>query len=81
MLPLWLGDGGVAQTVSAAGGGSPDAVPRAAEQAMATRRSTTPEQVATLVAMLASPVLGNLTGADVVIDGERRGERRMRQSR
>lgn len=45
------------------------------------RRSTTSEQVATLVAMLASPVLGNLTGADVVIDGERRGERRMRQSR
>ena len=66
---LWLGNGGVAETVSAAGGGTPDEVRRGAEQAMVTGRFTTPEEVAALVVMLASPVLGNLTGADVVIDG------------
>ncbi|MFF2053316.1 SDR family NAD(P)-dependent oxidoreductase [Leifsonia sp. NPDC058194] len=66
---LWLGAGGVAQTVSAAGGPSPEEVRHGAEQAMVTGRFTTPEEVAALVAMLASPVLGNLTGADVVIDG------------
>jgi NAD(P)-dependent dehydrogenase (short-subunit alcohol dehydrogenase family) len=66
---LWLGAGGVAETVSAAGGGSPDDVRRGAESAMVTGRFTTPEEVAALVAMLASPLLGNLTGSDVVIDG------------
>ncbi|WP_025158483.1 SDR family NAD(P)-dependent oxidoreductase [Leifsonia aquatica] len=66
---LWLGDGGVAQTVSAAGGGTPDDVRRGAEQAMVTGRFTTPEEVAALVVMLASLLLGNLTGAEVVIDG------------
>ncbi|WP_426624916.1 SDR family NAD(P)-dependent oxidoreductase [Leifsonia sp. McL0607] len=66
---LWLGAGGVAETVSAADGRSPEEVRRAAEQAMITGRFTTPEEVGSLVAMLASPVLGNLTGSDVVIDG------------
>jgi NAD(P)-dependent dehydrogenase (short-subunit alcohol dehydrogenase family) len=66
---LWLGAGGVAETVSAAGGGTPDDVRRGAEQSMVTGRFTTPEEVGALVAMLASPVLGNLTGSDVVIDG------------
>ena len=66
---LWLGAGGVAQTVSAAGGGTPEEVRHGAEQAMVTGRFTTPEEVGALVAMLASPVLGNLTGSDVVIDG------------
>lgn len=66
---LWLGAGGVAETISAAGGGTPEEVRHGAEQAMVTGRFTTPEEVGALVAMLASPVLGNLTGADVVIDG------------
>ncbi|CAM5355986.1 SDR family NAD(P)-dependent oxidoreductase [Leifsonia shinshuensis] len=66
---LWLGAGGVAETVSAAGGGTPEEVRHGAEQAMVTGRFTTPEEVGALVAMLASPVLGNLTGSDVVIDG------------
>lgn len=66
---LWLGDGGVAATVAAAGGGTPEDVRHGAEQAMVTGRFTTPDEVGALVAMLASPVLGNLTGADIVIDG------------
>lgn len=66
---LWLGDGGVAQTVAAATGADPAEVRRGAEQSMATGRFTTPEEVAALVVMIASPLLPNLTGADVVIDG------------
>lgn len=66
---LWLGAGGVAQTVAAATGGDPDAVRHGAEQSMVTGRFTTPEEVAALTAMIASPLLGNLTGADLVIDG------------
>ena len=68
---LWLGAGGVAQTVAAAGGGGgdPTQVKRGAEESMVTGRFTTPEEVAALAVMLASPLLGNLTGSDVVIDG------------
>jgi NAD(P)-dependent dehydrogenase (short-subunit alcohol dehydrogenase family) len=66
---LWLGKGGVAQTVSAANGSSADDVRKGAEQQMVTGRFTRPEEVADLVAMLASPRLGNVTGSDFVIDG------------
>ncbi|WP_438854374.1 SDR family NAD(P)-dependent oxidoreductase [Agromyces sp. M3QZ16-3] len=71
---LWLGDGGVAATVSAAAGGGAGAsradVVAGAEASMVTGRFTTSEEVAALVAFLASDrVAGNLTGADVVIDG------------
>jgi NAD(P)-dependent dehydrogenase (short-subunit alcohol dehydrogenase family) len=66
---LWLGDGGVAGTVAAANGGSPQDV--AAKQAAeaATGRFTTPEEVAELVVLLAGERAGNVTGADFVIDG------------
>ena len=40
-----------------------------AEAAMVTGRFTTPDEVATLVALLASPRTGNVTGAQYVIDG------------
>jgi NAD(P)-dependent dehydrogenase (short-subunit alcohol dehydrogenase family) len=36
---------------------------------MATGRFTTPTEVATIVALLASPRLANVTGANWVIDG------------
>jgi NAD(P)-dependent dehydrogenase (short-subunit alcohol dehydrogenase family) len=69
---LWLGDHGVAATVAAATGTDADTA-RAAVVAgiggFATGRFTTPEEVATLVVLLASQRTANVTGANYVIDG------------
>jgi NAD(P)-dependent dehydrogenase (short-subunit alcohol dehydrogenase family) len=66
---LWLGDHGVAATIGRATGVDPASVREQATTAIATRRFTTPEEVATLVALLASPRTANVTGANYVIDG------------
>jgi len=67
---LWLGDGGVAATLSATAGSVRADVVAGAEASMVTGRFTKPDEVAALVAFLASDlVAGNLTGADIVIDG------------
>lgn len=66
---LWLGAGGVAETVARATGGNPDEVAEQAASGMATGRFTTPREVADLVLLLASDRAGNVTGADFVIDG------------
>jgi NAD(P)-dependent dehydrogenase (short-subunit alcohol dehydrogenase family) len=66
---LWLGDHGVAATIAAATGGDAATVREQAIAAMPTGRFTTPEEVATLVAVLASPRAGNVTGSNYVIDG------------
>jgi NAD(P)-dependent dehydrogenase (short-subunit alcohol dehydrogenase family) len=69
---LWLGDDGVAATVAEATGVDRET---AREQVVAsiggfaTGAFTTPEGVATLVALLASPRTSNVTGANFVIDG------------
>jgi NAD(P)-dependent dehydrogenase (short-subunit alcohol dehydrogenase family) len=69
---LWLGDDGVAATVAAATGVDEDTA-RAAVVAsiggFATGRFTSPEEVATLVVLLASQRTANVTGANYVIDG------------
>jgi NAD(P)-dependent dehydrogenase (short-subunit alcohol dehydrogenase family) len=67
--PLWLGAGGVAETFAAGSGGDPAAVADGAVAGSATKRFTTPEEVADLVLLLASGRAGNITGADYVIDG------------
>ncbi|HEY0687882.1 MAG TPA: SDR family oxidoreductase, partial [Kribbella sp.] len=66
---LWLGEGGVAETVAGAVGGEPGAIAEQAAAGSITGRFTRPEEIADLVVFLASDRAGNLTGADIVIDG------------
>ena len=69
---LRLGEGGVAQTVGKAMGVDADTARErviAGIGGLATGRFTTPEEVATLVVMLASERTGNVTGANYIIDG------------
>lgn len=66
---LWLGDDGVAATVGRASGVDPATVREQAAAGIPSGRFTTPEEVATLVVMLASPRTANVTGANYVIDG------------
>ena len=69
---LWLGKDGVAETVAKATGTDPDTARKnilASIGGLATGRMTTPEEVATLVVMLASPRTANVTGSNYVIDG------------
>jgi NAD(P)-dependent dehydrogenase (short-subunit alcohol dehydrogenase family) len=66
---LWLGPGGVAETVGRAQGLDPTAVRDAAVAGTPTGRFTRPGEVADLVLMLASEAAGNITGCDVLIDG------------
>ena len=69
---LWLGQDGVAQTVAKATGVDPETAKKnvlASIGGLPTGRMTTPEEVATLVVMLASPRTANVTGSNYVIDG------------
>jgi NAD(P)-dependent dehydrogenase (short-subunit alcohol dehydrogenase family) len=66
---LWLGGGGVAATVSAAAGLTPDDVVAQASGATVTGRFSKPSEVADLVLFLAGDRSRNITGSDFVIDG------------
>jgi NAD(P)-dependent dehydrogenase (short-subunit alcohol dehydrogenase family) len=69
---LWLGKGGVAETVARATGVDPETARKnviASIGGLATGRLTTPEEVATLVVLLASERTANVTGSNYVIDG------------
>ena len=69
---LWLGEDGVAQTVGRALGIDADTARAQIVAGMGgipSGRFTTPEEVATLVVLLASERTGNVTGANYVIDG------------
>jgi NAD(P)-dependent dehydrogenase (short-subunit alcohol dehydrogenase family) len=66
---LWLGDHGVAQTVGRATGAGADAVREEMTDGMPTGKFTTPREVATIVTLLASPRMANVTGANWLIDG------------
>ena len=66
---LWLGKEGVASTLSGSLGGSPSDYEQGAVAGTATRRFTTPQEVADLIVFLASDRSGNITGVDYIIDG------------
>ena len=66
---LWLGEHGVAAVFADATGVDADTIRTTAAAAIATGRFTTPEEVATLVTMLASDRIANVTGVNYVIDG------------
>jgi NAD(P)-dependent dehydrogenase (short-subunit alcohol dehydrogenase family) len=69
---LWLGKDGVAHTVAKATGVDPETARKnvlASIGGIPTGRLTTPEEVATLAVLLASPVTANVTGSNYVIDG------------
>jgi NAD(P)-dependent dehydrogenase (short-subunit alcohol dehydrogenase family) len=66
---LWLGDHGVAATVSHATGARAEDVQSQAAHQMVTGRFSRPDEVADLVLILASDRTANVTGADITIDG------------
>jgi NAD(P)-dependent dehydrogenase (short-subunit alcohol dehydrogenase family) len=69
---LWLGKDGVAQTVAKATGVDAATARKnvvASIGGFATGRFTTPDEVATLIVMLASKRTANVTGANYIIDG------------
>lgn len=66
---LWLGEHGVAATFANATEVDADTIRATAAAGTATGRFSTPEEVATLVAMLASDRTANVTGVNYVIDG------------
>ncbi|GAA4538704.1 SDR family oxidoreductase [Pseudonocardia xishanensis] len=66
---LWLGPGGVAETLGQAQGADPAAVRAAAVAGTPISRFTRPSEVAQVVLLLASETAGTVTGTDVVIDG------------
>ena len=69
---LWLGKDGVAHTVARATGTDPETARKnvlASIGGVPTGRLTTPEEVATLAVLLASPLTANVTGSNFVIDG------------
>ncbi|MDL5159769.1 SDR family NAD(P)-dependent oxidoreductase [Actinomycetospora termitidis] len=66
---LWLGAGGVAETIGQAQGADPASIRAAAVAGTPTGRFSRPSEVAQVVLLLASETAGNVTGTDVVIDG------------
>ena len=67
--PLWLGPTGVAATVAARAGSDPQKVVDETIAEIPIGRFTTPEEVADLVAFLASARAGTITGTTIRIDG------------
>src|ERR1700761_1385584 len=66
---LWLGEHGDAAIFADATGVDADTIRTTAAAAIATGRFTTPQEVATLVTLLASDRTANVTGVNYVIDG------------
>jgi NAD(P)-dependent dehydrogenase (short-subunit alcohol dehydrogenase family) len=66
---MWLGDDGLAKTLSNAIGEAPEDIAASAVGDTPLGRFSTPQEVADLVLFLASDRAANITGADMTIDG------------
>ncbi|BEP14646.1 SDR family oxidoreductase [Acidothermaceae bacterium B102] len=66
---LWLGKGGVAETLAAASGHTPEEVAARAAAGIPSGRFSRPQEVADAVVFLASDRSANTTGAEIVLDG------------
>ncbi|GAA3288753.1 SDR family oxidoreductase [Dactylosporangium vinaceum] len=66
---LWLGSGGVADTLAKEQGVDPAKVAAGAAQQSVTGRFSTPEEVAAMVVYLAGDLAANVTGSNFGIDG------------
>lgn len=67
--PMWLGEGGIADQVVAAGGGTRDEVLAAAAAEHPIGRMLTPEEVAAAIVVLSARPLSGVTGVDLHVDG------------
>jgi NAD(P)-dependent dehydrogenase (short-subunit alcohol dehydrogenase family) len=67
--PLWLGPAGTAAQTSALDGGTPQEVIAEMEEEIPLGRFATPEEVASVIAFLASPRAGSVTGTTLRVDG------------
>jgi NAD(P)-dependent dehydrogenase (short-subunit alcohol dehydrogenase family) len=66
--PLWLGPHGAAAQRAALEGGDAASIAQAAGERMPHRRFVKAEEVADLIAFLASPRAASLSGIDILID-------------
>jgi NAD(P)-dependent dehydrogenase (short-subunit alcohol dehydrogenase family) len=66
---LWLGTGGIAESVGAASASRPEEVAGSVAQQTVTGRFSQPHEVADVVLFLAGDRAANITGSNVTIDG------------
>jgi NAD(P)-dependent dehydrogenase (short-subunit alcohol dehydrogenase family) len=67
--PMWLGPSGIAAQLSALGAGEADEIIAGSRQGAPIGRFSSPEEVAALIAFLASPRAASITGTTITIDG------------
>jgi len=67
--PMWLGSDGIASQISALGEGVPAAIAEATAAATPLGRFLTPEEIASCICFVASPLASAVTGAEFVVDG------------
>ena len=67
--PLWLGPHGAAAQASALGAGDPESIIASARENVPIGRFSSPQEIADLIAFLASDLAGSITATTITIDG------------